>query len=70
VLDKPDYRSRALSIADEFATIDTRSEILRIIDQVVRDSAEGPRRGEVAAISKDRTTRSQALVFPCNHSIS
>jgi UDP:flavonoid glycosyltransferase YjiC (YdhE family) len=70
VLDKPDYRSRALSIADEFATIDTRSEILRIIDQVVRDSAEGLRRGEVAAISKDRTTRSQALVFPCNHSIS
>jgi UDP:flavonoid glycosyltransferase YjiC (YdhE family) len=64
VLDKPDYRSRASSIADEFATIDTRSEILHIIDQVVRDSAEGLRRGEVAAISKDRTTRSQALVFP------
>jgi Erythromycin biosynthesis protein CIII-like, C-terminal domain len=70
VLDKPDYGSRASMIADEFATIDTRSEILHIIEQVARDSAEGPRRGEVAVISKDRTTRSQALVFPCNHSIS
>jgi MGT family glycosyltransferase len=64
VLDKPDYRSHASLIADEFATIDTRSEILHIIDQVVRDSAEELRRGEFAAISKDRTTRSQALVTP------
>jgi UDP:flavonoid glycosyltransferase YjiC (YdhE family) len=64
VLDKPDYRSRASLIADEFATIDTRSEILHIIDQVVRDSAEELRRGEFAAISKDRATRSQALVIP------
>jgi UDP:flavonoid glycosyltransferase YjiC (YdhE family) len=64
-LDKPNYRSRASLMADEFDGIDTRSEILRIIDQVARDSAEGLRRGEVATISKDRTTRSQALVFPC-----
>ena len=65
VLDKPNYRSRASLMADEFDGIDTRSEILRIIDQVARDSAEGLRRGEVATISKDRTTRSQALVLPC-----
>ncbi len=31
VLDKPDYRTRASSMAAEFAAIDTRSEILRII---------------------------------------
>jgi UDP:flavonoid glycosyltransferase YjiC (YdhE family) len=34
VLDKPDYRSSASAMADEFKTIDTRSEILRIINQV------------------------------------
>jgi MGT family glycosyltransferase len=34
VLDKPDYRSRASSIANEFASIDTRSEIIRILEQV------------------------------------
>jgi UDP:flavonoid glycosyltransferase YjiC (YdhE family) len=34
VLDKPDYRLGASAMADEFKTIDTRSEILRIINQV------------------------------------
>ncbi|MEJ0092770.1 MAG: nucleotide disphospho-sugar-binding domain-containing protein [Methylocella sp.] len=34
VLDKPNYRSRAASLAKEFASIDTRGEILRIIKQV------------------------------------
>jgi UDP:flavonoid glycosyltransferase YjiC (YdhE family) len=56
VLDKPDYRARASLMADEFATIDTRSEILRIIDQVVRDSAEGLRRDEVAAVRISNVT--------------
>jgi hypothetical protein len=39
VLDKKDYRSRASMMAKEFAAIDTRFEILRIIDQVYLDSA-------------------------------
>ena len=34
VLDKPNYRSRAALIADEFAQIGTRSEILRIVREV------------------------------------
>jgi UDP:flavonoid glycosyltransferase YjiC (YdhE family) len=35
VLDRPAYRLRASQMADEFARIDTRSEILSIISQVV-----------------------------------
>jgi MGT family glycosyltransferase len=35
VLDKPDYRVCATSMAAEFAAIDTRSEILRIISEAV-----------------------------------
>jgi UDP:flavonoid glycosyltransferase YjiC (YdhE family) len=46
VLDKKDYRSRASMMAKEFAAIDTRFEILRIIDQVYLDSA-GVGRGTV-----------------------
>jgi MGT family glycosyltransferase len=34
VLDKPNFRSRASLMADEFAEIDTRSEILRIVSEV------------------------------------
>jgi UDP:flavonoid glycosyltransferase YjiC (YdhE family) len=35
VLDKPNYRQRAALMADEFHRIDTRSEILRIVNEVV-----------------------------------
>ena len=35
VLDRPAYRMRASQMADEFARIDTRSEILSVISQVV-----------------------------------
>src|SRR5208282_5058266 len=35
VLDRPAYRMRASQMADEFARIDTRSEILSIIKRVV-----------------------------------
>ena len=35
VLDRPAYRMRASQMADEFARIDTRSEVLSIIKQVV-----------------------------------
>jgi UDP:flavonoid glycosyltransferase YjiC (YdhE family) len=48
VLDKPDYRSGASAIADEFRTIDTRSEILRIINQVSQRSNEINDRGSTA----------------------
>ena len=49
VLDKPNYRSRASLIADEFRRIDTRSEILRIVSEVSHVSDEdGLRRGSVA----------------------
>jgi UDP:flavonoid glycosyltransferase YjiC (YdhE family) len=39
VLDKPIYRMRAAAMAKEFARIDTRSEILRIVSEIARDSA-------------------------------
>jgi UDP:flavonoid glycosyltransferase YjiC (YdhE family) len=32
VLDKPNHRARALAMAQEFGSIDTRSEILRILE--------------------------------------
>jgi len=40
VLDKPDYRLGVSAMADDFKTIDTRSEILRIIKQVSQGSPE------------------------------
>jgi MGT family glycosyltransferase len=40
VLDKPEHRSRATRMADEFAEIDTRSELLRIVSQVSHISKE------------------------------
>jgi MGT family glycosyltransferase len=43
VLDKPDYRARAVQMAEEFAGIDTRSEILRIIAQAVQEECWGQR---------------------------
>ncbi|MEA2781387.1 MAG: hypothetical protein QOK29_2931 [Rhodospirillaceae bacterium] len=50
VLDKPDYRARALAMANEFDRFDTRSEILRIVSQVAHiPDVDGLRRGEVAA---------------------
>ncbi|MBR1159669.1 glycosyltransferase [Bradyrhizobium elkanii] len=39
VLDQPRYRRRAAQMKDEFAAIDTPSEILRIIGQLVADKA-------------------------------
>lgn len=38
VLDTPHYGARAATMADEFDSIDTRSEILRVINQVVYGS--------------------------------
>jgi MGT family glycosyltransferase len=44
VLDTPRYRARAAAMADEFHSIDTRSEILRVINQVVyrSETERGP----------------------------
>jgi UDP:flavonoid glycosyltransferase YjiC (YdhE family) len=47
VLDTSRYHARAAAMADEFRSIDTRSEILRVINQVVYDSETG--RGPVPA---------------------
>ena len=41
VLDNPGYRSRALAMADELGGIDTRSEILRIVNEVARRNSGG-----------------------------
>ncbi len=53
VLDKPDYRRRAASIAAEFGAIDTRSEVLRIVSQFSRPSKQaGLRRGQGRTVSQ------------------
>src|SRR3981189_2697434 len=58
VLDKPNYRSRASRIADEFKGIDTRSEVLRIVSQVVHPSdADDLRQGKIAAKKKTAVGR-------------
>ncbi len=49
VLDKPDYRVRAASMAADFAAIDTRAEILRIISEAVPAHKQQIRRGQSAA---------------------
>jgi UDP:flavonoid glycosyltransferase YjiC (YdhE family) len=55
VLGKPDYRSRASSMADEFSRIDTRSEILRIITQASRVSdQDGLPRGDTMPANRAR----------------
>jgi MGT family glycosyltransferase len=51
VLDTPRYRARAAAMADEFRSIDTRSEILRIVEQVVYGS-------ETAGSWSDKSTLS------------
>jgi hypothetical protein len=47
VLDTPRYRARAAAMADEFHSIDTRSDILRVINQLARGS--GTSRARVQA---------------------
>jgi MGT family glycosyltransferase len=46
VLDKPDYRQRAASMAAEFGAIDTRSEVLRIVSQLGQPSKQAGLRKE------------------------
>ena len=46
VLDQPGYRSRAAQMAEEFAAIDTRSEILGIVNRLVAGETDTAPRGE------------------------
>jgi UDP:flavonoid glycosyltransferase YjiC (YdhE family) len=63
VLDKPDYRLRAARMADEFDAIDTRSEILRIVGQLMHGSSEvGSRRSQTLTVARRAPSRGhQAL---------
>jgi hypothetical protein len=55
VLDKPNYRLRASQMAAEYAAIDTRSEILRIVNQVASPSDEvAVRRGSAMVSGRGR----------------
>jgi UDP:flavonoid glycosyltransferase YjiC (YdhE family) len=56
VLDRPAYRMRASQMADEFARIDTRSEILSIISEVVAHHKAG-QRAETMASQPRRTAQ-------------
>jgi len=54
VLDRPAYRMRAVQMAHEFADIDTRSEIVRIINQAVAPERVKSRAGSVATTHSRR----------------
>ena len=49
VLDQPNYRVAARKIADEFAAIDTRSELVRIISELVKGSRVRGAKTQLAA---------------------
>jgi MGT family glycosyltransferase len=57
VLDRPAYRMRASQMADEFARIDTRSEILSIISEVVDHHRAGLGAGTMTASQPRRAAR-------------
>ncbi|UWU74780.1 glycosyltransferase [Bradyrhizobium huanghuaihaiense] len=57
VLDQPRYQRRATRIADEFAEIDTRAEIVRIINELVTDETEVSRLRATAASQGRRAGR-------------
>jgi MGT family glycosyltransferase len=57
VLDKPNYRSRASLMADEFGGIDTRSEILRIVGQVSQISDDDGLRRRSGVAEESRKIR-------------
>jgi UDP:flavonoid glycosyltransferase YjiC (YdhE family) len=62
VLESPTYRLRVTSIADEFRRIDTRSEILSIIDQVLHAPKEdGLRRDDTMAPSRRRRVDGRSI---------
>jgi len=62
VLGTPNYRSRASLMAGEFEAMDTRSEIARIVDQIVRSSNRETRQAVMA--SKQRGGRRTSRTAP------
>jgi MGT family glycosyltransferase len=52
VLDKPGYRSRASAMADEFKAIGTRSEILRIVNEVSQEPGDDKKQRSAMAAGK------------------
>jgi hypothetical protein len=55
VLDKPNYRSRASLMADEFSRIDTRTEILRIVSEAANMFKQDDlQRGTAMAVNQER----------------
>jgi UDP:flavonoid glycosyltransferase YjiC (YdhE family) len=61
VLDNPTYRQHALSMAHEFAGIDTRTEVLRIIHRLAQaPNDEAARQDGVAAVVHRRRARAGA----------
>ena len=60
VLDRPTYRRRASSMADEFSGIDTRAEILRIIGELAHASKEAvARQGTTTVVTRRRRVGSR-----------
>jgi MGT family glycosyltransferase len=59
VLDTPNYRSRASLMAGEFEAMDTRSEIVRIVDQIARSSNRETRQAVMAAKQRGRRRTSR-----------
>lgn len=54
VLDQPRYRLRALEMADEFAAIDMRSAILKVIGELVAGQQDASRAVRLAATDQPR----------------
>jgi UDP:flavonoid glycosyltransferase YjiC (YdhE family) len=55
VLDKPNYRSRASLMSDEFSRIDTRTEILRIVSEAADMFKQNDlQRGKAMAVNQER----------------
>jgi MGT family glycosyltransferase len=63
VLDKPNYRSRASLMADEFKGIDTRSEVLRIVSHVSQISDDDGLRRAVSHKTRAQA-RLNAIISP------
>jgi UDP:flavonoid glycosyltransferase YjiC (YdhE family) len=57
VLDRPAYHMRASRMADEFADIDTRSEVLRIISRLADDRKASRRAGTLQSGRGRRVAR-------------
>jgi UDP:flavonoid glycosyltransferase YjiC (YdhE family) len=64
VLDTPNYRSRASLMAGEFEAIDTRSEIVRIVDRTAHSANREARQTVMAAKQSQRGGRRTSRTAP------